>query len=278
MFRVSIDFYRRGSLMSLPWIQRYSCFFCFAILLVLNGAPTASADEPYVAKVFEGSGGKTLPVRIMLPEGYDAQGTEQYPLVLFLHGAGERGTDNTKQLIHALGDFAKPENRKKYPCFVIAPQCPEGKQWVEVPWTLPAHKQLPEDSESAKLTLELISALQKQYRIDSKRLYVTGLSMGGFGTWDLITRHPQMWAAAVPVCGGADEATAERVAKLPIWAFHGDKDTVVIPARSRNMIAAIKQAGGKPLYTEYPGVGHNSWAAAYSDPKMLEWLFSQQRE
>ena len=252
--------------------------FVLALVALVSFNPAANAEEPYAKRIYSGADGKTLPYRIMSPQGYDANGTEKYPLVIFLHGAGERGTDNTKQLVHAMGDFAKPENRQKYPSFVIAPQCPEGKRWVEVEWTLPAHKQLPEDSESAKLTLELISALQKEFRIDPKRLYITGLSMGGFGTWDLITRHPDMWAAAVPVCAGGDEATAGKIAKLPIWAFHGDKDTVVIPERSRNMIAAIKQAGGQPLYTEYPGVGHNSWAPAYADPKLMEWLFAQQRK
>jgi predicted peptidase len=246
-------------------------------LLGLFSPLSASAEELYAPKVFQDAAGKKLPYRIMQPEGYSADGTAQYPLVVFLHGAGERGTDNVKQLVHGTKEFAKPESRKKYPCFVIAPQCPEGKRWVEVEWTLPSHQQLPEDSESAKLTLELISALQKEFRIDPKRLYITGLSMGGFGTWDLVTRHPDMWAAAVPVCAGGDEATADKISKLPVWAFHGDKDTVVIPARSRNMIAAMKKTGGKPLYTEYPNVGHNSWDAAYADPKMMEWLFSQKR-
>lgn len=247
-------------------------------LLSLTNPLTAWSDELYTAKVFQDATGKKLPYRIMQPEGYSADTTSKYPLVVFLHGAGERGTDNLKQLVHGTKEFAKPENRQKYPCFVIAPQCPEGKRWVEVDWALRSHQQLPEDSESAKLTLEVISALQKEFRIDSKRLYVTGLSMGGFGTWDLITRHPDLWAAAVPVCSGADEATAEKIAKLPVWAFHGDKDTVVIPERSRNMIAAIKKAGGTPLYTEYPNVGHNSWDAAYADPKMMEWLFAQKRK
>ncbi|MDB5385651.1 MAG: phospholipase/Carboxylesterase [Planctomycetaceae bacterium] len=255
-----------------------SLSFYLLSFVLLAHTHAASGDEPYAARVFEDAQGKKLPYRIMQPEGYAANGTTKYPLVLFLHGAGERGTDNVKQLVHGTGDFAKPENRKKYPCFLIAPQCPEGKRWVEVEWTLKSHKQLPEDSESAKLTLELISSLEKEFRIDPKRRYVTGLSMGGFGTWDLITRHPDLWAAAVPICAGADEATAPKVAKMPIWAFHGDKDTVVIPERSRNMIMAISKAGGKPFYTEYPGVGHNSWAAAYADPQMMEWLFAQKRD
>lgn len=236
------------------------------------------AEEPYRPLVYQNDKGEKLHYRLMTPEGYDPKGSEKYPLVLFLHGAGERGADNQKQLVHGTREFAKPGVRKKYPAFVLAPQCPDGKRWVEVDWSLDSHKQLPEDSDTIKLVLQLISSLQKEYRIDQQRQYVTGLSMGGYGTWDLITRHPEMWAAAAPVCAGADEATAPKIAKLPVWAFHGDKDTVVKPHRSRNMIEAIKKAGGEPLYTEYKGVGHNSWDAAYADPKLMEWLFAQKKK
>lgn len=247
-----------------------------SLLVVLAMADAAIAQEPYEARVFSPAKDKELKYRLMIPKGYSATGTEKYPLVLFLHGAGERGDDNTKQLVHGTGDFAKDENRQKYPCFVVAPQCPDGKRWVEVDWTLDAHKQ-PDESISLVLTRELLSALQKEFRVDSKRIYVTGLSMGGFGTWDLITRTPDVFAAAAPICAGADEALADRVTKLPIWAFHGDKDGVVKVARSRKMIAAIEKAGGKPKYTEYPGVDHNSWTRTYADPEFMVWLFAQRR-
>lgn len=247
-----------------------TCLFIFS--------PHLHAEELYRPLIFQNDKGEKLHYRLMTPEGYDPKGSEKYPLVLFLHGAGERGADNQKQLVHGTREFAKPEVRKKYPAFVLAPQCPDGKRWVEVDWTLDSHKQLPEDSDTIKLVLQLISSMQKEYRIDQHRQYVTGLSMGGYGTWDLITRHPEMWAAAAPVCAGADEATAPKIAKLPVWAFHGDKDTVVKPHRSRNMIEAIKKAGGQPLYTEYKGVGHNSWDAAYADPKLIEWLFAQKKK
>jgi predicted peptidase len=156
----------------------------------------------------------------------------------------------------------------------VAPQCPDGKRWVEVDWALDSHKQ-PEESISLTLTRELLASLQKEYRIDSKRFYVTGLSMGGYGTWDLITRTPDLFAAAAPICGGADETLAAKVTKLPIWVFHGDKDGVVKPLRSRNMVAAIEKAGGKPKYTEYPGVDHNSWTQTYANPEFMAWLFAQ---
>ena len=259
-------------------LSRRSFLITSSVLLLVLGtasrrAAALDAKDAFEPKTCHDASGKTLPYRIMAPKDYDPN--KKYPLVLFLHGAGERGTDNLIQLVHGMNDFSKDENRAKYPCFVVAPQCPTGKRWVEVDWTLDSHKQLPDDSETMKLVLALLSSLQKEYSIDAKRLYVTGLSMGGYGTWDLITRYPHMFAAAAPVCAGADETKASLVAKVPIWTFHGDKDTTVKVSRSRNMIAAIEKAGGKPKYTEYPGVGHNSWKSAYSDPKLLEWMFAQ---
>jgi len=234
----------------------------------------ADPKQIFEARKFE-SGGKTLLYRLMTPQEYDPQ--QKYPLVLFLHGAGERGDDNTAQLIHGMKDFASDENRKTYPAFVLAPQCPKDRKWVEIDWSLDSHQQPENPSEPLQLTLELIDALQKEYSIDADRIYVTGLSMGGYGTWDLVQRFPKKFAAAAPVCGGGDETQAKQLVGLPIWAFHGDQDKAVKPERSRRMIAAIREAGGEPRYTEYPGVGHNSWSRTYSDPKLMEWLFAQKR-
>src|SRR5207244_7702516 len=122
------------------------------------------------------------------------------------------------------------------------------------------------------------AALQKEFSIDPKRLYITGLSMGGYGTWDLISRHPELFAAAAPICGGGDEDQAEKIAKLPIWIFHGAKDQAVPVERSRNMVTALKKAGGEPKYTEYPDVGHDSWVRAYKDPELFAWLFAQKKK
>jgi len=171
--------------------------------------------------------------------------------------------------------FSSDENRNEFPCFVVAPQCPEGKRWVEVDWGDDRHDFDDRPSETMQLVIELLAALPKEFSIDADRLYVTGLSMGGFGTWDIISRFPDKFAAAAPVCGGGDEKLAGKIAGVPIWAFHGDKDTVVKPSRSRNMIAAIKEAGGRPRYTEYEGVGHDSWVRAYADPELMKWMFAQ---
>jgi predicted peptidase len=235
----------------------------------------ADAKDVFEARVYE-IGDKKLNYRLMKPKDYDA--AKEYPFVLFLHGAGERGDDNVAQLVHGMNDFAKDENREKYPCFVMAPQCPKDKKWVEIDWGAEKHDQPEELSETLQLVIAAMFALDQEFRLDKSRIYVTGLSMGCYGTWDLAQRFSGKIAAAAPICGGGDEKMAAKMAKLPIWAFHGDKDVVVKPARSRNMIEAIKKAGGNPKYTEYEGVAHNSWAKAYSDPELMKWLFAQKRE
>lgn len=221
---------------------------------------------------FKGTGGE-LPYRLLRP-AKEEKG-KLYPLVIFLHGAGERGTENETPLVHGVKEFVKV--RESHPCFLIAPQCPEGKRWVEVDWSLKSHEMPAEPSDPMKSLVELIDQLGTKLPIDKKRIYVTGLSMGGFGTWDLLSRYPERFAAAVAVCGGADEAKAVQIAKTPVWAFHGAKDGVVIPDRSRHAVEAVKKAGGKVHYSEYPDVGHDSWNRAYADPSMMKWLFEQSR-
>jgi predicted peptidase len=251
--------------------------FAQSLLVLFVGmrglALAADAKEVFEPLVFKTDDGRKLNYRLMKPKSYDPQ--KKYPLVLFMHGAGERGDDNVAQLVHGMNDFAKDENREKYPCFVVAPQVPEGKRWVEVDWTEDAHDFDEKPSATMQLVIELLDALQKEFSIDKSRLYVTGLSMGGFGTWDIISRFPDKFAAAAPVCGGADLKLAPKLVRVPIWTFHGDNDTVVKLHRTVDMVEAIRKAGGKPLYTEYAGVGHDSWVKAYSDPKLMEWMFAQ---
>ncbi|MGE3805775.1 MAG: dienelactone hydrolase family protein [Gemmataceae bacterium] len=241
------------------------------IIGLVTQAFAQKKESPLEKDTYTDKNGKTLPYRLLKPKKIEAK--QKYPLVVFLHGAGERGNDNEKQLIHGVGNFV--ENLDKHPCFLVAPQCPSGQKWAD--WSAKG-PQTPEPTEPCRLVLELIAKLQKDLPVDSKRIYITGLSMGGFGSWDLIARQPDLFAAAVPICGGGDAKTAEKIAKIPIWCFHGDKDTAVKVERSREMIEALKKAGGKPKYTEYPGVGHSSWVPAYKDPEMHDWLFSQKKE
>jgi predicted peptidase len=257
-------------------MKRLVCLACLVVgaLAVMTDLAPAAPDD-FEAVVFNADGGATLPYRLLKPQPLDPQ--KKYPLVLFLHGAGERGNDNLAQLKHVVNLFTTPQNREKYPCFVLAPQCPAGQKWVDVNWGAKTHETPDKPAEPMALTLQVIEQLQKQHPIDARRMYVTGLSMGGYGTWDLIARRPEMFAAAAPMCGGGDETTAAKIAKLPIWNFHGAKDGAVPPARSRNMIEALKKAGGAPKYTEYPDAGHDCWTPATKEPDLLPWLFAQKR-
>lgn len=261
-------------------VPRPRCIFTLSLVStallfqLVDTSMAADFHDLYAAREFK-SAGAVLRYRLMSPPRQEAG--KKYPLVLFYHGAGERGADNTKQLIHGMADFASQQNRTKYPCFVLAPQCPNGQQWVDTPWTLPAHTMPAEPAPALKLSLDLVDALEKELPIDSTRIYVTGLSMGGFGVWDAIQRQPTRFAAAAPVCGGGDTALAKSIAAVPLWAFHGDQDTVVKPSRSQDMVEALKAAGGSPRLTLYPGVGHNSWAPTYRNPEFYAWLFQQQK-
>ena len=244
--------------------------------LGLLAAPVpAEVAGQFELRTQTGADGASLPYRLLKPARIDPGAA--YPLVLFLHGAGERGSNNTAQIKNGVEHFASDANRAAYPCFVAVPQCPLNHKWSNVDWSALSNSLPSEPSTEMKLAMAIVDSLQREFRIDARRIYVTGISMGGYGTWDAISRYPDRFAAAVPVCGGGDEKQAARLARLPIWCFHGDADTAVPVARSRNMIAAIQAAGGAPKYTEYPGVGHNAWDRAYADPALLAWLFAQSR-
>lgn len=246
------------------------------ILPVIN-LGGVEAQEGFQKKMFHTSYQNSLLFNILYPQKFVAEEVqlEKYPLILFLHGSGERGNDNEIQILHIKDLFLNSANYKKYPAFVIAPQCPKDKMWVDVKWNLDKHIITPNPSESMHLTMDLIDSLVKKYPIDKNRIYITGLSIGGFGTWDAIARYPDKFAAAIPICGAGDENTAKLIAGIPIWAFHGADDKAVKVERSRNMIIAIKREGGNPLYTEYEGVGHGSWIPAYKETELLKWLFKQ---
>lgn len=198
-------------------------------------------------------------------------------VVLFLHGAGERGDDNEKQLFHGAREITEWCEKNKMKVLLIFPQCPSGKQWVDTPWSAPSHI-LPAESESMKLALEILDEEINEGDIDESRVYIAGISMGGFGTWDAISRYPEKFAAAFPVCGGADLAMAEKVKEIPILTYHGAADTVVLPKRTRDMAEAVKKAGGTKLrYVEIPECGHNSWSQAFAEEKNWKWLFEQKK-
>lgn len=276
--------------MSHRWLV---CFFVLNALVLAtqhrgsvmaqNAAAPAQATPPeppkpeevFEAREFKGAGGGVLRYRLLKPLDYDPK--QKYPLVLFLHGAGERGSENARQLIHGGRVWASDAMRRRHPAFIVAPQCPEEKKWVEVAWDLKTHAMPAEPSESLALTFELLDALQKEFSIDANRLYGCGLSMGGYGTWDILQRKPELLTAAMPICGGGDPEHAARFKDTPVWAFHGSDDLAVVAERSRAMIKALIAAGGRPIYTEYEGVGHDSWTQTFENPLAWDWLFAQRK-
>lgn len=239
-----------------------------ALLYAQTSPAEALSPETYTSE-----SGAALNYRLLVPPKIEEG--KKYPLVIFLHGAGERGNDNAAQLKHGVGDFVR--HRSDYPCFLIAPQCPEGKKWVEVDWSAASHDLPAEPGDQMALVRGVIDQFVKEKPIDADRIYITGLSMGGYGTWDAISRYPDLFAAAAPICGGGDPKHAKTIKDLPIWCFHGDQDQAVKVERSRAMIEAIKAAGGEPKYTEYPGVGHDSWTRSYANDEFFAWLFAQKR-
>ncbi|HXQ38768.1 MAG TPA: prolyl oligopeptidase family serine peptidase [Anaerolineales bacterium] len=250
-------------------IKKFS--FCLsAILFLAVLAVGQKREEVLVAKVYKGSQGRTMPYRLYVPENYDRQ--KRYPLVLYLHGGGGRGDDNRKQIeggnSYIVDLLIAHSTQAKNPSIVVVPQAPDVG-WVGYDTITP--------TSYLSLALELIKDLESSYSIDANRRYVLGQSMGGLGTFAILTMQPKMFAAAVSVCGGGDESRAAQIAHIPIWAFHGEVDQAVRVERSRNMIAALTKAGGKPKYTEYKAEGHVIWTRVVTEPELLPWLFSQKR-
>lgn len=227
-----------------------------------------------------GKGGHVLPYRFYMPDNNSEKGTK-YPLVIFFHGAGEKGFDNRSQFQR----FNPTEFWKKYPCYVLAPECPERTPqtsnaesvWVNTLFGAREHQMAKEATWPMQMAISLIQEIMHKYPVDDKRVYVTGLSMGGFATWEIMQRKGTWFAAAIPVCGGGDPNYASKIVDIPIWAFHGSADRTVPVECSRYMIEAIRSKGGNPKYTEYPGVDHDAWSPTYSNTEVWDWLFRQKK-
>ena len=226
------------------------------------------------ARTFTGSSGAVF--RYRWAEKTPADGGP-VPLVFFLHGAGERGTNNISQLHHGVADIVAwldaHENGFKF----VAGQVPNDKRWVDVDWNATTHTIPAKPSETMELLIAFMDTLLADPTTDAKRVYATGISMGGYGTWDLICRRPEVFAAALPICGGADPAQAPRIASLPIWTFHGSRDEAVPVCRSRSIMSALWAAGSDAHYREYPDAPHNVWTRTYRDPEVLSWFFAQSK-
>lgn len=230
----------------------------FALVLPAVAAADEPASDPQVEKVFEREVTITARLRYLLalPEGY-GDDDRRWPLLVFLHGAGESGDDLAKVKVHGPPKLLAAGARD-FPCIVVSPQSP-GRGW------------------NAEYLLALVDQLCAEYRVDEDRIWLTGLSMGGFGTWSLAAAAPDRFAAIVPICGGGRPADAEKIAAIPTWVFHGAKDAVVPLAASQSMVDAVRAAGGEPKFTVYPEAGHDSWTETYEDPALWDWLFAQSR-
>ncbi|MCH2161134.1 MAG: dienelactone hydrolase family protein [Phycisphaerales bacterium] len=239
--------------------------------------PTGEAEHFERGSVAIEVDGEThrYPYRLHRPQGL-SEG-DLAPLVVFLHGSGERGTDNQAQLRHFPERFVREPHLTKHDAFLLAVQCPQDDAWVTIEDRWKGQPDFSRPTAAIKGVEAAIRKLLEEEPIHSDRVYLTGLSMGGFGAWDLAARHPDWFAAVVPICGGAVTDNADRFVDLPVWAFHGDADAVVPERQSRAMIDAIRAAGGRPAYTVLPGIGHDSWRVAYGPEGAMNWMFAQVR-
>lgn len=255
------------------------------LALVLIGCSTTRRSRAPVPTGFVARAavvnGASYPYKVYVPANYD--GSRRWPVILFLHGAGERGSDGELQVQVGLAPAIR-RAPDRVPAIVIFPQAPKDSTWSGTP---------------GRMAMQALDHTMREFRGDPKRVYLTGLSMGGYGTWQLALEHPKRFAALVPICSGVTyprptatwlrvtavpaDATnpyaivAEGVRRIPVWAFHGDEDQAVPVTESRKMVEALRAIGAPVRYTEYPGVGHNSWDSAYAEPGLWEWLFGQRR-
>lgn len=241
-----------------------------ALSLALT-ACVAADTKPLVQKPQHFTFKKTLTAELdyllFLPKGYSATSGKRWPLMLFLHGAGERGNDVAKVTVH--GPPKIVERDPNFPFILVSPQCPEGQTW------------------NREVLLGLLDKIESSYAVDTNRVYLTGLSMGGYGTWDLGLSNPERFAAIVPICGGGQPLTvmlagrtkADALKTLGVWAFHGAKDPVVPLEESQRMVGALERAGVKDVrLTVYPDAQHDSWTETYNNPKLYDWLLEHQRK
>ena len=195
---------------------------------------------------------------LFLPDGYGKR-QKHWPTILFLHGAGERGSD--LNLVKKHGPPKIVEEQKDFPFIVVSPQCPQDRWWTE----------------EVEVLINLLDDIVNRYNVDTERIYLTGLSMGGYGTWTLAAAYPQRFAAIAPICGGGERYMADKFKNVPVWAFHGAKDNVVPPVKSEEMVNAINARGGNARLTVYPDAAHDSWTATYDNPELYDWFLKHRK-
>ena len=222
-------------------------------------------------------GNDILPYRLYRSQKADTM-TEALPLVIFLHGAGERGNDNYMQLKHCIKYFLDDTVTSRYPFLLMVPQCPNERRWVNTDWSLPEHTMDSLPTVELSGVMSVLDSLTACGSVDSTRVYICGISMGGYGVWDALQRWPKKFAAAIAICGGGDPAYAEAMKDIPVYIFHGLRDEVVMPSRSVQMYDALKAAGNEEaVLVTYPELGHGCWDEAFSTPGLFRGLFGKKR-
>ena len=257
--------------------QQLRLFAGFVRLVLSVPASHVHSQDPshpeagFLARSYHSPTGETMPYRLYVPLSYVAP--KEYPLMLWLHGAAGRGSDNLQQI--SAGNFlgthvwTTPENQEKFPAFVLAPQVSDTKMWAR------PHANTP--PVSIRLALEILDGVEKEYTIDLDRVHIAGQSMGGEGVWAALAARPGQFAAAVALCSDGFDDMIAPGAKVPVWIFQGTADVIVSIERARDWVAALRKAGGMPKYTEYPGVGHNVWEKAFAEPNLVPWLAANRR-
>jgi predicted peptidase len=239
----------------------FSAACCVLVATAAAGKPANTEADAQEKCTFKKTIRKTVQCGYLLylPQDYGKDNSARWPLVIFLHGSGQRGDDVNKVKVH--GPPQLVAEGKQFPFILLSPQCPENAWWTEETDMLSA----------------LIDKIETKYRVDRSRIYLTGMSMGGYGTWALATMEPNRFAAIAPLCGAGNVFTAWKLKDVPMWVFHGDQDHAVPLMRSQEMVDAVKAAGGYPKFTIYPGVDHDCWTVTYNDPEFWKWLLDQRK-
>ncbi len=240
-------------------LTSFVVFFCMAgrgMAAAEAGKAGGQSEQMFRKEITRTVGLRYL---LYLPRGYGENKEQKWPVMLFLHGAGERGDD--LNLVKKHGPPKLVEQGRDLPFLVVSPQCPSGSWWTE----------------QLDALMALLDEVQSEYTVDPDRVYLTGLSMGGFGSWALGCRHPERFAAITPICGGGEWFLADRLKSVPVWAFHGAKDPVVPLRESQEMATALQRAGGNVQLTVYPEAQHDCWTETYNSPKLYEWFLSHRR-
>ena len=251
------------------------------IALLLFVQLANAQDKTLFSKEQFVKGGDTLQYRMLLPENFDEK--KQYPVLFFLHGAGERGTNNEAQLIHGSKLFLNPENRKNFPAIIIFPQCPQDDYWANV--IIGDGKKLERFSfqkggkprKSMELLIALVAKIKSEKFSDKARFYVGGLSMGAMGTYEILRRKPNVFASAFAICGGDHVENVKKYKHVPLWIFHGAKDSVVPIQKSEIVVNELKRLNSDVKFRVYPDANHNSWDPAFAEPDFLSWIFSYRK-